>query len=336
MKINLDKWQSFSLKEIFTKIESGKVSQAGELEEGPDIPYLGAKKADNGIMSWCKYVPDKVSKGNCVVMICDGAGSVGLANYMNTDFMGTVNLALGYNDKFLNEYTGLFLATILSKERIKYSFGRKWKTHLNDTNIRLPATRNGHPDWKWMEKFVKSLKSKHISTDNNKICSLDDISKWKLFSLKNLFRIVYGVNLDFNKCEETTADDPEGIAFVSRTESDNGVSGWVKPIPGVDAQPANTITVAGGGSVLSTFLQTRKFYSGRDLYLLYPYIDISKKAKLFIITILKANKYRYNYGRQANVTLPELELMLPVTDEGKPDWEWMEEYISKLPYGDRI
>lgn len=44
MKLNVATWKYFQLSEIFTTIEPGKVSQAYQLEEGNDIPYLGAKK----------------------------------------------------------------------------------------------------------------------------------------------------------------------------------------------------------------------------------------------------------------------------------------------------
>lgn len=158
----------------------------------------------------------------------------------------------------------------------------------------------------------------------------NNMIKWKSFLLKDLFDVVYGVNLELVNCIETVRTDPEAIAFVSRTESDNGVSAYVKTVPGVNPQPKDTITVAGGGSVLSTFLQPRPFYSGRDLYLLYPKMNISNNAKLFIITLIKANKYRYNYGRQANVTLPLLNLVLPSKDDKNPDWQWMESYIDSL------
>ena len=80
MKLNVATWKYFQLSEIFTTIEPGKVSQAYQLEEGNDIPYLGAKKEDNGVMSWCASNPDLTSKGNCVILICDGQGSVGYAN----------------------------------------------------------------------------------------------------------------------------------------------------------------------------------------------------------------------------------------------------------------
>lgn len=160
-----------------------------------------------------------------------------------------------------------------------------------------------------------------------------ETERWKKYRLGRdggLFRVVYGVNLEFSNCEETTEEDPDGVAFVSRTESGNGVSGFVKTVEGVRPQLKGTITVAGGGSVLSTFLQVRDFYSGRDLFLLYPNDEISIWAKLFVITVLKSNKYRYNYGRQANATLPDLELALPAKSDGSPDWEWMENYIKSL------
>ena len=156
------------------------------------------------------------------------------------------------------------------------------------------------------------------------------MTDWKEYEVQELFNVVYGVNLELVNCIETDKDDPEAVAFVSRTESNNGVSAYVKPVPGVEPQPKDTITVAGGGSVLATFLQTQPFYSGRDLYLLYPKESIPHKAKLFIVTVIKANKYRYNYGRQANVTLPRLKLRLPAMPNGKPDWQWMESYIDSL------
>ena len=41
-------------------------------------------------------------------------------------------------------------------------------------------------------------------------------------------------------------------------------------------------------------------------------------------------------GRQANKTLPDLLLKLPIDIDGNPDWQFMEDYIKSLPYGDRL
>ena len=336
MNLDIDKWGDFRIEDLFPVLENGKANQ-GLLTDGNDCFYVGAKKEDNGVMIHCAYDSDLVQKGNCIIFICNGQGSVGYANYMDVDFIGTTDIVAGYNKK-LNRYNGLFIATILCQERPKYSFGRKWKTHLRNTVIRLPQTAEGTPDWVFMEQYIKSLNHKPLATINHGRSGSHtlDVETWKTFKVKELFEVKYGINMELNTCIEADSDDTDAVNFVARTESNNGVSARVKPVEGKEPQPAGLITCAGGGSVLSTFLQEEPFYSGRDLYLLIPLYPMSKLAKLFCITVIKANKYRYSYGRQANITLPYLELMLPTNAEGKPDFDFMESYMKSLPYGDRI
>lgn len=218
----------------------------------------------------------------------------------------------------------------------------------------LYSTKGYIPDWKFMEDYIKSLYYKPITTTVRDGSSIDlNVAKWEEFKVSDIFEVRYGINMELNTCDETTSDDPEGIAFVARTAENNGVSAYVKRIEGKEPQPAETITVAGGGSVLSTFVQRRSFYSGRDLYILIPKVEMNLFVKIFICTVLYSNQYRYSYGRQANKTLPSLVLKLPIQKDDKgrpiidnernysekgyiPDWEFMERYIKTLPYSDRI
>ena len=132
-----------------------KCGQAGELIDGADIYYIGAKKNDNGVMKSVSYDNSLITKGNCIIFICDGQGSVGYANYMNKDFIGSTTLTAGYNPN-LNRYNALFIVTLLDKERYKYSYGRKYGPHLSNTFIKLP-TKNNEPDWQFMEDYIRSL-----------------------------------------------------------------------------------------------------------------------------------------------------------------------------------
>lgn len=159
-----------------------------------------------------------------------------------------------------------------------------------------------------------------------------DVDGWKEFKVSDIFDVKYGVNLELNACEEVGKDEPNSVNFVARTAENNGVSARVKIIEGVEPQKAGLISVAGGGSVLSTFLQYEPFYSGRDLYTLEAKTDISNEAKLFIITVIEQNKYKYSYGRQANKTLPDILLKLPVMDDGQPDYGYMESFIKSIHY----
>jgi hypothetical protein len=151
-------WGFIKLDEIFSKIEKCKCSNASELlTDGDDIYYIGAKKVENGIMNKVSYVKNLVSKGNCIVFIGDGQGSVGYVTYQEQDFIGSSTLNCGYSE-YLNKFIGLFLVTVLDLERYRYSFGRKYgKEQVKNTKIKLPLNKRGEPDWEFMENYIKSL-----------------------------------------------------------------------------------------------------------------------------------------------------------------------------------
>lgn len=133
--------------------------------------------------------------------------------------------------------------------------------------------------------------------------------------VSDLFDVKYGVNLELSSCEKMDWKDDRGINFVARTSINNGVVAKVAKIDGIEPQAAGTLSCAAGGSVLSTFLQTRPYYSGRDLYVLTPKREMSLNEKLYWCMAIRANAYRFNYGRQANKTLKNI--ILP---DIVPDW----------------
>jgi hypothetical protein len=139
----------------------------------------------------------------------------------------------------------------------------------------------------------------------------------KLVKLNKLFDSTYGTNHELNALEVVDEIDDNSVNFVSRTSKNNGVSAIVRKIDGVDPIPENTISVAGGGSVLEAFLQRKPYYSGRDLYYLKPKVVLTEKELLFYCYCIRKNKFKYSFGRQANRTLNEL--LLPDTNE-MPKW----------------
>lgn len=130
----------------------------------------------------------------------------------------------------------------------------------------------------------------------------------KLVKVSELFEVKYGVNLELNKLTQVS----QGVPFVSRTSKNNGVAAIVKVEQRLVMNPAGTISVAGGGSVMESFLQDKPYYSGRDLYFLVPKKKMTDNILLYYCSCLRANKYRFNYGRQANRTLKDL--LLPDID----------------------
>lgn len=160
--LDTSKWEYFSVtKDIFTEIEQCKCKNAsGLLEYGDEIDYIGAKKNEGGVMYKVKHNSALETKGNCIVLICDGQGSVGYSNYRKDDFIGSTTLSVGRNPN-INMYNGLFLVTVLDCERYRFSFGRKYRTNLDKLKIKLPSKEVGNrkkePDWNYMEEYIKKL-----------------------------------------------------------------------------------------------------------------------------------------------------------------------------------
>lgn len=138
-------------------------------------------------------------------------------------------------------------------------------------------------------------------------------------AVKDLFDVHYGADLELNALEQA----PNGINFVARTSKDNGVTAKVRPIPWIKPNPAGTISVAAGGSVMESFLQIKPYYSGRDLFYLLPRYEMSDAVKLFYCLCLRRNKFRYSYGRQANETLKDLQI---------PCLEEVPAYVKKFSF----
>ena len=349
MKINIQSWKPFTTKRLFSRMENGKANQQ-MLEEGNDCFYVGAKKDDNGVMIHCQCDESLITKGNCIVFICNGQGSVGYANYMDVDFIGTTDIVAGYNEH-LNEYVGAFLATIYSQERPKYSFGRKWKTHLRDTEVKLPVQHNNDgiavmddtyrysddgyiPDWQFMEDYIKSLHHKPLSTKNTAGQTYElNATEWKEFRVGDFFDIHPTKALDGVTADECVG---YGVPLVVNSAENNGVAGLCDLFPTEDG---GIITFSDTTDWNTFFYQPNPFIGFAHVQGMYPKTrKWSEGELLFICTMLMFDaRGRYNYGRKMRRdTIADVMLKLPVDDNGNPDWRFMNDYMKALPYGDRL
>lgn len=351
MNLNIENWKEFKIKDIF-RLEPTKGVDSTELLEGNDINYIGAKHEDNGLMLRCQLegFESWVSKGNCIVFIQLGAGSAGYVNYIPDDFIGMNGKTLcGYIDGIMNSQIGLFLETVLCKERPKYSFGRSWTgDRLRETIIKLPADSQGNPDWKFMEDYINSINSEPITTKNKQNTLLNVETKgWKEYQLSDVFDLKGGY---YNKKPEHSIVGD--IPFLASTETNNGVTEyycledikiWDK-VGNIDntlknkIYKGNCIAVTVNGSVCNAFYQKKDFTCSHDITALYTKNHtLTQQEALFLCTIIMKEKYRWSYGRKPHDVkkFSKSIIKLP-TKNNQPDWECMENYIKSLPYGDRI
>jgi hypothetical protein len=333
MKDDLDiqKWQNFTLGELF-EIKKGKRLTREDFELG-NTPFIGAIDSNNGYRDFIGQ--DPIFEGNTITVSYNG--SVAEAFYQDEPYWASDDINVLYPKFEMNRDKALFVITLIKHEKYRFNYGRKWhKERMEESVIKLPA-KNGKPDWDFMEQFI------HTHTHNYGFATKPaqnlpmpelKIADWRFYKLDEIFDIKYGVNLELVNLEETTGADADGIRLVSRTDNNNGISAFVK-LEKKTPNPANTISVAGGGSVLATFLQADEYYSGRDIYYLQPKVKVDNAVLLFITTLIRREKYRFNYGRQANKSLRTLKIKLPAKDN-KPDWEFMTYFVQTLPFSSQI
>lgn len=162
LKLSDREWKTFNLGDIFM-IENCKCSKVSGISEGK-IPYVGATNRNNGTISFIEERKDLLTKGNCMVFICDGEGSIGYSIYKKEDFIGTTTIKVGRNPN-LNRYIGLFLTAVSDKVRGKYNFGYKRnEKNLKREKILLPTDQNGNIDWQFMEDFMRKIEQDKVKT----------------------------------------------------------------------------------------------------------------------------------------------------------------------------
>lgn len=173
--LNTLDWRWFRYDEIFD-IRKGFYNKKPEDNTGHDIPFIGAIDNNNGVSEYYdlrdieeasktgddKNVPldEKIFKGNCITV--SNNGSVGYAFYQTKDFTCTHDVnPLYINKKWnkeLNPFIGMFLCSLIEKERYRWTYGRKWRPkRMPSSMIKLPVDASGNPDWQFMEDYIKSL-----------------------------------------------------------------------------------------------------------------------------------------------------------------------------------
>ncbi len=172
LKISPETWKEFKYKKIF-EIRKGFYNKKPEHNPYGNIPFIGATDSNNGITSLCDYetieqttktgdgrnspITDKIFDPDCITV--SNNGSVGYAFYQPTKFTCTHDVnPLYLIGRKMNVYIGLFLCTVMEKDRFRWAYGRKWRPkRMPSSIIKLPVNELGEPDWQFMEDYIKSL-----------------------------------------------------------------------------------------------------------------------------------------------------------------------------------
>jgi len=323
--------KNFTVREIF-RLENphGKLTSK-QLIDGDDVPYVAAKKTNNGIAKMCsrENIPDEViMDGNCIVFVQQGDGSAGYATYQPGPFYATSCVCCGYIDGILNEEIGLYLVTVLDKNKALYGHSYSWSGEkLLNTKMSLPVKTVMTPDWALLETFLKDYGGAKMG----KI----DTSSWKKFRLSELFK-----KIPVEKINGKAGDFPTQpienyeIPLLTAGPENHGFARYAKR----EQCPTilkNVISVsANGANTGISFYQPNEFAVLQDAYAIrLKDLDIPDESiGLFLATCLnKLLHGNFNCSNKAGWNnIKDLEISLPATATEVPDWAYMQERIVEL------
>lgn len=256
----------------------------------------------------------------------DGQGSHTFSYVASNDFVPNSNISVLIPNIEMSLIQKLYYAQCITANRYKFSYGRKPKgKRLAD--IMLPSL-NEIPSWVYEVEIpdYSNVTKPYLDEPTPAL----NVEEWKEFRLDELFDIEVGKGPSSKFANENAGDTP----FVSATENSNGVTNFTSYEP---THERNTITVSRNGSIGESFYQPVPFCATADVAVLNPRFNNNQYISLFIATILKQEKYKYNYGRKWNLKrMKETIIRLPATPEGNPDWEWMEKYMKTLRWSREV
>jgi len=146
------KWENFNLSDLF-QIKGTKTTSLLELEEygTGKYPYVTTQATNNGVAGFYNYFTEE---GN--VLTIDSA-VLGYCSYQPLPFSASDHVEKLIPKFSMNKCVALFICTIINAAQYRYNYGRKCsQERMRKSHIKLPS-KNGVPDFEFMENFIKSL-----------------------------------------------------------------------------------------------------------------------------------------------------------------------------------
>lgn len=147
-------WKGFEVDSLFY-VGSGQ-DIIGDNQILGDIPYVSASTLNNGISNFLSN--DNKSKIEDIITV-SRTGAAGYAFYHKKSSLISNNCRTLKN-KFIdnNEFVSLFLTNQITQQKSKYNYGYiMGTTRLKKQKIMLPVDKDNHPDYEYMEQYMKNL-----------------------------------------------------------------------------------------------------------------------------------------------------------------------------------
>lgn len=147
--------------------------------------------------------------------------------------------------------------------------------------------------------------------------------EWKEFKISDIFVISPGKRL--TKSDMVGGQKP----FIGATDSNNGITSFVSNTN--VSEDTCVLGVNYNGSVVENFFHPYTCIFSDDVKRFQTkQVDGNKYLYLFLKTVILQQKSKYAYGYKFNEQRMQKQMLfLPVDEQGKPDYAFMEQYVKE-------
>ena len=320
----------FKLSDIF-EIKTSKCIHENGLKQGAGtIPYVTRTSLNNGVLKFvCSQRIEKLNPGNVITVGMDTQ----TVFYQKQNFYCGRDI-LSLSNTIMNQYIGIFIVGILDQiVKKKFSYGYCASlTRIKNLEIKLPSTPDGNPDWEFMESYIREqyrevVQERIEELEKKKpdaptmLHDIEEIQATADFPLGQVFpTITRGIQISKRNRK------PGTIPYISASLLNHGEADFVS----VDEKYIykNCLTVPFIGGENCTFYHDGEFVPSSDVAVLQNE-NFDKHIYVFLIGILNVIMQKYSFGYKASLErLQKQTIPLPITFDGKPDWEFMSDYIK--------
>lgn len=335
MKLSERPWKKFRVSDIFDVVYGVNLElnacQETTKDDHEAVNFVSRARDNNGVTAYIKPINGQSPQSEGIITVAGGGSSV-LSTFVQIEpfYSGRDLYLLIPKDcyKNISLLVKLFLCKIIDCNKYKYSYGRQANRTLGKIVIEIPVNVSGEPDWQFMDDYIKSLHSKPVTTKNKaeKVIPID-ASGWENIRLADYFDIVPG---KYHYPEEY---EDGSTPYYSASNENNGIAQYISLKPDFEGN-----CIVTGKIGCTAFYAPEAFCATSDVNVFKPKFKMSQYIGLFIAAIINfSENYKWAYGRQCRVgDSKNIFVKLPINSSGEPDWQYMEDYIKSLPYGDRI
>lgn len=148
--------------------------------------------------------------------------------------------------------------------------------------------------------------------------------EWKEFKIVDLFEIYTGALVSSDKLK--IGDIPR----ITATDNTNGIAFFTQDLEDKSFRTLeNFISISFLGSV---FYHPYKASLDMKIHAIKSNkIEFNKYNSSFLIRVIKQFTGKYAYGNQLSTSvLKQQKIMLPIDQNGNPDWQFMEDFMRKI------